>query len=68
MVVLADADNEQLKKHRTSFVTGAVGFVGKSLLWRLPKHTVAGLAIFLTSRERDAALEATLEVFGYGSL
>jgi len=37
------------------------------LLWRLPKHTVAGLASFLVSRERDVALEATLEVFGYGS-
>jgi len=28
---------------------------------------VAGLASFLVSRERDVALEATLEVFGYGS-
>jgi len=36
-------------------------------LLRFPKHAFTGLARFLTSRERDAALEATLEVFGYGS-
>lgn len=36
-------------------------------LLRFPKHAFMGVARFLTSRERDAALEATLEVFGYGS-
>jgi len=36
-------------------------------LLRFPKHAFTGLARFLTSCEREAALEATLEVFGYGS-